>query len=54
MGGKNQNGITKIFIGLDLDYINGQTSLYEDEKDGLRIPTITTHGDFDEFEQLGV
>lgn len=41
-------------MGLDLDYINGQTPLDEDEKDGLLIPTITTRGDLDEFEHLGV
>jgi Fic-DOC domain mobile mystery protein B len=41
-------------MGLDLDYIDGQTPLDEDEKDGLLIPTITTRGDLDEFEQLGV
>lgn len=41
-------------MGLDLDYTNGQTPLNEDEKEGLLIPTITTRGDLDEFEQLGV
>jgi len=41
-------------MGLDLDYTNGQTPLYEDEKDGLLIPTITNRGELDEFEQLGV
>lgn len=41
-------------MGLDLDYTNGQTPLDEDEKEGLLIPTITTRGDLDEFEQLGV
>ncbi|NCS88467.1 MAG: cell filamentation protein Fic [Ignavibacteria bacterium CG2_30_36_16] len=41
-------------MGLDLDYTDGQTPLDEDEKDGLLIPTITTRGDLDEFEQLGV
>ncbi len=41
-------------MGLDLDYTDGQTPLDEDEKDDLRIPTITTRGDLDEFEQLGV
>lgn len=41
-------------MGLDLDYIDGQTPLDEDEKEGLLIPTITTRGDLDEFEQLGV
>jgi Fic-DOC domain mobile mystery protein B len=41
-------------MGLDLDYTNGQTPLDEDEKEGLLIPTITTLGELDEFEQLGV
>ena len=31
-------------MGLDLDYIDGQTQLDEDEKDGLLIPTIATRG----------
>ena len=41
-------------MGLDIDYIEGQTPLDEDEKEGLIIPTITTRGELDEFEQLGV
>jgi len=41
-------------MGLDLDYMNGQTPLDEDEKDGLLIPTITNRRELDEFEQLGV
>ena len=41
-------------MGLDLDYTNGQTPLDEGEKEGLRITTITTQGELDEFEQLGV
>jgi Fic-DOC domain mobile mystery protein B len=41
-------------MGLDLDYTNGQTPLDEDEKEGILIPTITTRGELDEFEQLGV
>jgi len=41
-------------MGLDFDYTNGQTPLDEDEKDGLLVPTITTRGELDEFEQLGV
>ena len=39
---------------LDHDSTNGQTPLDEDEKEGLLITTITTHGELDEFEQLGV
>ncbi|MCJ7554461.1 MAG: mobile mystery protein B [Ignavibacteriaceae bacterium] len=41
-------------MGLDLDYTDGQTPLDEDEKEDLLIPTITTRGELDEFEQLGV
>ena len=41
-------------MGLDLDYTDGQTPIDEDEKEGLLIPTITTRGELDEFEQLGV
>ncbi len=41
-------------MGLDLDFSDGQTPLDEDEKEGLLIPTITTRGELDEFEQLGV
>ncbi len=41
-------------MGLDLDYTNGQTPLDENEKVGLLIKTITTRGELDEFEQLGV
>ena len=41
-------------MGLDLEHSDGQTPLDEDEKEGLLIPTITTKGDLDEFEQLGI
>ncbi len=41
-------------MGLDLDYIEGQTPLDEDEKEGLLIPTITTRGELDEFEQQNI
>jgi len=41
-------------LGLEVEYINGQTPLDEDEKDGLLIPTITTRGELDEFEQLNI
>ena len=41
-------------MGLDLGDKDGQTPLDEDEKDGLLIRTITTRGELDEFEQLGV
>lgn len=41
-------------MGLDLNYINGQTPLDEDEKEGLLIKTITTRSELDEFEQLNI
>ncbi len=41
-------------MGLDLDYNEGQTPLDDDEKEGLLIPSITTRGELDEFEQLDV
>ena len=41
-------------MGLDLEYVNGQTPIDEDEKDGLLIPSITTRGELDEFEQLNI
>jgi len=41
-------------MGLDLDYIAGQTPLDEEEKDGLLIPTVATRSELDEFEQLNI
>jgi Fic-DOC domain mobile mystery protein B len=41
-------------MGLDLDYIDGQTPLDEDEQEGLLIPTIATRGELDEFEQQNI
>jgi hypothetical protein len=41
-------------MGLDLDYIDGQTPLDEDDKESLLIPTVTTRGELDEFEQLNI
>jgi Fic-DOC domain mobile mystery protein B len=41
-------------VGLEIEYIGGQTPLYEDEKLGLLIPTITTRGELDEFEQQNI
>ncbi|TDW96108.1 mobile mystery protein B [Dinghuibacter silviterrae] len=41
-------------MGLDLDYIDGQTPLDEDEKEGLLIPTIATRSELDEFEQQNI
>lgn len=41
-------------MGLNLDYIDGQTPIDEDEKVGLLIQSISTLGELDEFEQLNV
>jgi Fic-DOC domain mobile mystery protein B len=41
-------------MGLEINYIDGQTPLSEEEKDGLKIPSITTREELDEFEQLNI
>jgi Fic-DOC domain mobile mystery protein B len=41
-------------MGLDFKYIDGQTPLSEEEKEGLRIKTITIRGELDELEQLNI
>lgn len=41
-------------MGLEFEYINGQTPLNDEEKEGLRIPSITTREELDEFEQLNI
>ena len=41
-------------MGLEISYIDGQTPLSEEEKDGLKIPSITTREELDEFEQLNI
>lgn len=41
-------------MGLELEYILGQTPLDEEEMDGLLIPTIATRGELDEFEQKNI
>ncbi len=41
-------------MGLELEYIDGQTPLDEDEKEGLLIPTIATREELDEFEQQNI
>ncbi|MGP8215373.1 MAG: mobile mystery protein B [Bacteroidia bacterium] len=41
-------------MGLEIEYIDGQTPLDEDEKDGLLIQSITTRGELDEFEQQNI
>ncbi|WKN45895.1 hypothetical protein [Tunicatimonas pelagia] len=41
-------------MGLELSYIDGQTPLAEEEREGLKIKSITTQGELDEFEQLNI
>lgn len=41
-------------MGLDLKYTDGQTPLDEEEKEGLKIKSITTQKELDEFEQLNI
>lgn len=41
-------------MGLDLKYTDGQTPLDEDEKEGLKLKSITTQKELDEFEQLNI
>jgi len=41
-------------MGLDFGYLDGQTPLNEEEKEGLLISTITTRGELDEFEQQNI
>lgn len=41
-------------MGLDLQYTYGQTALNEEEKEDLRIKSIATQGELDEFEQLNI
>jgi len=41
-------------MGLNLEYKDGQTPLDEEEKKGLLIKSITTHGELDEHEQLNI
>jgi Fic-DOC domain mobile mystery protein B len=41
-------------MGLELEYHDGQTPIDEDEKAGLLIKTISTHGELDEHEQLNI
>tara|TARA_R110002020_G_scaffold55963_1_gene154990 strand:- start:934 stop:1530 length:597 start_codon:yes stop_codon:yes gene_type:complete len=41
-------------MGLELSYGNGQTPIDEDEKQGLKISSITNQKELDEFEQLNI
>lgn len=41
-------------MGLELNYKDGQTPLDEEEKQGIKIKSITTQEELDEFEQLNI
>ncbi len=41
-------------MGLDDEWVDGQTLLTEEEKEGLLISTISTYGELDEFEQQNI
>ena len=41
-------------MGLELEYIKGQTPLDEEEIDEIKIKTISTRGELDEFEQANI
>ncbi|MFT7298883.1 MAG: Fic-DOC domain mobile mystery protein B [Sphingobacteriales bacterium] len=41
-------------MGLNLNYSEGQTPINEDENDGLKIKSLTTQKELDEFEQLNI
>lgn len=41
-------------MGLELYYTEGQTPLDEEEREGLKIKSITTQQELDEFEQLNI
>ena len=38
-------------MGFGFEYIGGQIPMEEDEKEGLKIQTISTRGELDDFEQ---
>ena len=41
-------------MGLNLNYTFGQTSLDEEEKEGLKIPSVSTKSELDEYEQKNI
>ena len=41
-------------MGIEFVYEDGQTPLNEEEKEGILIKSITTHGELDEHEQLNI
>lgn len=41
-------------MGLEINYLDGQTPLSEEELDGLKILSISTREELDEFEQFNI
>ena len=41
-------------MGLNLDYVEGQTPIDPEERSGLLIKTITNRSELDEHEQLNI
>ena len=41
-------------MGLNFEYIFGQTPLDEEEKEGLKLDFISTKSELDEFEQKNI
>lgn len=41
-------------MGLELEYADGDTPLTEEEKEGLLIKTVSTHGELNEHEQWNI
>lgn len=41
-------------MGLNMEYIDGQTPIDDDEIENLKIKTISTQEELDEFEQLNI
>lgn len=41
-------------MGLEINYLDGQTPLSEEELDGLKIQSISTREELDEFEQFNI
>jgi len=41
-------------MGLRLEYVEGQTPISEEEKEGLKIRAIVTQNDLNQFEQLHI
>ena len=41
-------------MGLEIRYVSGQTPLDEEEKEGLKIISLSTKSELDEFEQKNI